>query len=59
MDKDTEVTMTVREQKRLFAITVVLAGRSKAGLAADKLGLWLRQMRRLLAAYLCLRVPRP
>jgi transposase len=51
MDKDQEVTLTVREQKRLFVITEVLAGRWSAGQAAAKLDLSLRQMRRLLAAY--------
>jgi transposase len=51
MDKDKEVTLTVREQKRLFVITEVLSGRWSAAEAADKLGLSLRQMRRLLAAY--------
>lgn len=48
---DTEVTLTVREQKRLFVITEVLAGRWTAAQAAAKLELSLRQMRRLLAAY--------
>jgi transposase len=51
MDKDTEVTLTVREQKRLFVITEILAGRWAAVQAADKLGLSLRQMRRLLATF--------
>src|SRR3970282_2067535 len=46
-----EVTLTVREQKRLFVITEVLAGRWTATEAAAKLELSLRQMRRLLAAY--------
>jgi transposase len=46
-----EVTLTVREQKRLFVITEVLAGRWSAAEAADKLGISLRQMRRLLAAF--------
>jgi transposase len=46
-----EVTLTVREQKRLFVITEVLAGRWTAAEAAAKLELSLRQMRRLLAAY--------
>jgi transposase len=48
---DNEVILTVREQKRLFVITEVLAGRWKAADAAEKLGLSLRQMRRLLADY--------
>jgi transposase len=48
---DTEVTLTVREQKRLFVITEVLAGRWTAAEAAAKLGLSLRQMRRVLAAF--------
>jgi transposase len=48
---DTEVTLTVREQKRLFVITEVLSGRWSASQAATKLDLSLRQMRRLLAAY--------
>ncbi len=43
--------MTVREQKRLFVITEVLAGRWTGGQAAGKLRLSLRQMRRLLANY--------
>ena len=51
MNKTTEVTLTVREQKRLFVITEVLAGRWTAAEAAEKLGLSLRQTRRLLAAY--------
>jgi transposase len=51
MDKTTEVTLTVREQKRLYVITEVLAGRWAAAEAAEKLGLSLRQTRRLLAAY--------
>lgn len=51
MDKTTEVTLTVREQKRLFVITEVLAGRWTAAQAAGKLGLSLRQTRRLLATY--------
>jgi transposase len=51
MDKNTEVTLTVREQKRLYVITEVLAGRWTAAEAAEKLGLSLRQTRRLLAAY--------
>ena len=46
-----EVTLTVREQKRLFVITETLAGRWTASQAAVKLALSLRQMRRLLAAY--------
>jgi len=45
---DTEVTLTVREQKRLFVITEVLAGRWTALQAAAKLELSVRQMRRLL-----------
>jgi len=48
---DTEVTLTVREQKRLFVITEVLAGRWTCPQAAGKLELSLRQMRRLLGAY--------
>jgi len=48
---DTEVTLTVREQKRLFVTTEVLAARWTAPQAAGKLELSLRQMRRLLAAY--------
>ncbi len=48
---DTEVTLTVREQKRLFVTTEVLAGRWSASQAAEKLEVSLRQMRRLLAAY--------
>jgi len=48
---DTEVTLTVREQKRLYVITEVLAGHWSASQAADKLELSLRQVRRLLAAY--------
>jgi hypothetical protein len=51
MDKDTEVALTVREQKGLFVITEVLAGRWTAVQAADKLGLSLRLTRRLLAAF--------
>lgn len=51
MNKTTEVTLSVREQKRLFVITEVLAGRWTAAEAAEKLGLSLRQTRRLLAAY--------
>jgi transposase len=50
MDKTREVTLTVREQKRLFVITEVVAGRWTAAEGAEKLGLSLRQMRRLLAA---------
>lgn len=46
-----EVTLTVREQKRLFVVNEVIAGRWNASQAAAKLGLSLRQMRRLLAAY--------
>ena len=46
-----EVTLTVREQKRLYVITEVLAGRWSATQAAAKLELSLRQMRRLLAAF--------
>jgi len=46
-----EVTLTVREQKRLFVITEVLAERWTASEAAAKLQLSLRQMRRLMAAY--------
>ena len=46
-----EVTLTVREQKRLYVITEVLAGRWSASQAAVRLELSLRQMRRLLAAY--------
>lgn len=48
---DKEVTLTVREQKRLFVITEVVAGRWTAAEAAAKLGLSLRQMRRVLAAF--------
>lgn len=48
---DTEVTLTVREQKRLYVITELLAGRWSAAQAAEKVELSLRQMRRLLAAY--------
>jgi transposase len=51
MDKDTEVTLTVRDQKRLFVITEILAGRWTAAEAAGKLDLSLRQTRRLLAAF--------
>lgn len=51
MDTNQEVTLTVREQKRLYVITELLAGRWTATVAADKLGLSLRQVRRLLAAY--------
>ncbi len=39
-----EVTLTVREQKRLFVITEVLAGRRSAAEAADKLGISLQQI---------------
>src|SRR3990172_4956428 len=46
-----EVPWTVREQKRLFGVTEVLACRWRASQAAAKLALSLRQMRRLLAAY--------
>ena len=46
-----EVTLTVREQKRLFVTTEVLAERWTASEAAAKLELSLRQMRRLMAAY--------
>jgi transposase len=46
-----EVTLTVREQKRLYVITEVLAGRWNARQAATKLEISLRQFRRLLAAY--------
>lgn len=46
-----EVTLTVREQKRLYVITEVLAGRWSASQAAAKLELSLRQMRRLLGAF--------
>ncbi len=46
-----EVTLTVREQKRLYVITEVLAGRWNASQAAAQLELSLRQFRRLLAAY--------
>lgn len=46
-----EVTLTVREQKRLYIITQVLAGRWSATQAAAKIELSLRQMRRLLAAF--------
>jgi transposase len=48
---NTEVTLTVREQKRLFVINQVDAGRWTAREAAGKLQLSLRQLRRLLAAY--------
>ncbi|MGA9533136.1 MAG: helix-turn-helix domain-containing protein, partial [Anaerolineales bacterium] len=51
MDTQPEVTLTVREQKRLFVITEVLSGRWTAAKAADQLGLSVRQMRRLLAGY--------
>ena len=43
-----QVTLAVREQKRLFVITEVLAGRWTALQAAAKLELSLRQMRRLI-----------
>ncbi|MEW6569335.1 MAG: hypothetical protein AB1449_14470, partial [Chloroflexota bacterium] len=46
-----EVTLTVREQKRLFVITEVLAGGWSVSLAAAKLELSFRQVRRLLAAF--------
>ena len=46
-----EVTLTVREQKRLYVITEVLAGRWSASQAAAKLELSVRQLRRLVAAY--------
>lgn len=46
-----EVTLTVRDQKRLFAISEVLGGRWTARQAAARLELSLRQLRRLLAAY--------
>jgi hypothetical protein len=45
------VTLTVEEKKRLKAITEVDAGRMKACEAAEMLGLSLRQVRRLVAAY--------
>lgn len=48
---DKEVTLTVREQKRLFVITEIQAGRWTAAQGADKLGLSVRQVRRLLVAY--------
>lgn len=45
-----EVTLTVREQKRLFVLAQVQSERWTAAFAASKLGLSLRQLRRLLAA---------
>ena len=48
---DTEVTLTVREQKRLFVISRVDAGTWTAQEAAARLDLSLRQFRRLLAAF--------
>lgn len=45
------VTLTVKEQKRLKVITEVDAGRIKAAEAAVLVGLSLRQVRRLVAAY--------
>ncbi|OGO48768.1 MAG: hypothetical protein A2W34_04840 [Chloroflexi bacterium RBG_16_64_32] len=48
---DTEVTLTVREQKRLWVIMEVLADRWSARQGAAQLELSLRQMRRVLAAY--------
>jgi transposase len=48
---DRRVTLTVKEQKRLKVITEMEAGRMKGREAAEMLGLSLRQVRRLTAAY--------
>ena len=48
MDK---VTLNNKEQKRLIVLNEVLAGRLTGAQAATVLGLSLRQIRRLLAAY--------
>jgi transposase len=48
---DRRVTLTVREQKRLKVITEMEAGRMTGREAAEMLGLSLRQVRRLVAAY--------
>ena len=45
------VTLTVKEQKRLKVIIELDAGRMKAREAAEMLGLSVRQVRRLVAAY--------
>jgi len=49
MDKG--VTLSVKEQKRLKVVTEVDAGRLTGRVAAELLGLSLRQARRLIAAY--------
>jgi transposase len=48
---DRRVTLTVKEQKRLKVITEMEAGRVTGREAAEMLGLSLRQVRRLIAAY--------
>ena len=48
---DRRVTLTVKEQKRLKVITEMEAGRMTGRKAAEMLGLSLRQVRRLIAAY--------
>ena len=45
------VTLTVEEQKRLKVITEIEAGRMTGREAAEMVGLSLRQVRRLIAAY--------
>ncbi len=47
----TEVTLTIREQKRLNVLNELEAGRMTARAAAGVLGLSVRQVRRLRAAY--------
>ncbi len=48
---NTEVTLTVREQKRLFVVNQIDTGKLSAQEAATSLHLSLRQIRRLLAAF--------
>lgn len=46
-----EVTLNVKEQKRLMVLNEILAGRLTGQEAAEVLGLSLRHSRRLIAAY--------
>ncbi len=46
-----EVTLNLKEQKRLLVLNEILAGRLTGQEAAEVLGLSLRHTRRLIAAY--------
>jgi len=46
-----EVTLNLKEQKRLLVLNELLAGRMTGQEAAEVLGLSLRHTRRLIAAY--------